>query len=207
MMKISIIIPVYNSEKYLEECIQSAIQQTYPSIEIIAINDGSTDSSLEILNKYSNKIIIINKENGGVASARNKGFDASTGDWIKLLDNDDVLYPDAVKLLAEEVQKLKDEKTVLYSHADFIDEQGKVIGRLLEPDNNSLNNFEINTILLDHSFGIPSTWLMPRSIFSLCGPFDEITEHDDYEFHLRSSILYNCRFHLLPKVTTKYRIH
>src|SRR2546428_1497219 len=99
MTKVSIIIPVYNAEKYLDKCINSAINQTYPDIEIIAVNDGSTDRSLDILKKYSDKIKIISKENGGLASARNAGFKGARGEWIKPLDADDILYPNAVEEL------------------------------------------------------------------------------------------------------------
>ena len=206
-MKASIIVPVFNSEKYLEECINSALHQTYPAIEIIAVNDGSTDRSPEILNKYRNRITIINKKRGGVASARNKGINVSTGEWIKLLDNDDILYPNAVADLLEETKNIDEKKTVLYANADFINSKGKIIGHLAEPNNNGLDDFDLNTISLDHNFGIPSTWLMHKSIFERCGLFDEITEHDDYEYHLKCCILFNCRFHLVQKTIAKYRLH
>jgi len=84
IIKVSIIIPVYNAEKYLEECIESALNQTYPDIEIIAVNDGSTDNSLGILKKYEGKIKIISKENGGVASALNAGINAMTGGVVQM---------------------------------------------------------------------------------------------------------------------------
>ncbi len=96
-MKVSIIIPVYNSEKYLEEAMKSALNQSYHDTEIIAVDDGSTDSSPEILKKYSDKITIVTKQNGGQASAVNAGIKASTGDWIKWLGNDDILYPNAIE--------------------------------------------------------------------------------------------------------------
>ena len=85
--KVSIIIPVFNSEKYLEECINSALNQTYQNIEIIAVNDGSTlKITKNILKKFSDKIIIISKENGGIASALNVGIKNAKGEWIKRLD-------------------------------------------------------------------------------------------------------------------------
>ncbi|MEP6645459.1 MAG: glycosyltransferase [Saprospiraceae bacterium] len=206
-MKISILIPVYNAEKYLEECIVSALDQTYRDIEIIAINDGSTDGSLSILEKYSTQIRIINKTQGGVASARNAGIKIATGKWIKLLDNDDVLYPEALAEMILEAGKIDVEDKILYSNVDYIDATGKVIGHLNEPNYNGLNDFERNTILLDHNIGIPSTWLIHKSVIEHCDLFDEITEHDDYEYHLRVCLLYNCKFHLVEKKTVKYRFH
>ncbi len=94
LVKISVIIPIYNSEKYLSECLESIINQTFKDIEIICINDGSKDNSLNILNEYlkkDNRIIIVNQKNSGVSSARNKGIRLSTGDFISFIDSDDYL--------------------------------------------------------------------------------------------------------------------
>ena len=93
--KISVIVPVYNVEKYLRECIDSIISQTLTDIEIIAINDGSPDNSLEILREYEkkdNRIIVIDKKNEGVGKARNDGINASSGEFIAFMDSDDY-YP------------------------------------------------------------------------------------------------------------------
>ena len=82
---VSIIIPVYNVEKYLQECLESAINQTYKNIEIIAINDGSTDSSLAILEEYASKygnLKIVNQENKGMSGARNAGLKVANGEYI-----------------------------------------------------------------------------------------------------------------------------
>lgn len=94
MTKVSVIIPVYNVEKYLRECLDSVINQTLKDIEIICINDGSTDSSLIILNEYVQKdsrIKIINKENAGQSSARNAGLKLMTGELCYFLDSDDYI--------------------------------------------------------------------------------------------------------------------
>ena len=92
MVKISVIIPVYNNEKHLGECLDSVSNQTLDDIEIICINDGSTDSSLEILNEYSTdkRITIITQTNQGSAIARNKGLDIAQGEYIGFLDADDI---------------------------------------------------------------------------------------------------------------------
>lgn len=91
-IKISIIIPVYNVEKYIEECLISVLNQTMKEIEIICINDGSTDNSLKILNNYKNKnenIRIVNQENSGLSNARNVGLSLAKGEYIFFLDSDD----------------------------------------------------------------------------------------------------------------------
>ena len=92
MPKISVIIPVYNVEKYLRECLDSVINQTLKDIEIICINDGSTDKSLEILQEYENKdnrFILISQFNQGQGNARNIGLNISRGEYVLFLDPDD----------------------------------------------------------------------------------------------------------------------
>lgn len=92
MIKVSIVVPVYNVEKYLEKCLDSLINQTLKDIEIICVNDGSTDNSGKILDEYAqkdNRIVVINKENGGVSSARNLGLSAVRGEYIGFCDPDD----------------------------------------------------------------------------------------------------------------------
>lgn len=89
---ISVIIPIYNAEQYLEDCVDSVISQSYKNLEIILVNDGSVDSSLEICYKFSqvdDRIQIINKENAGVSAARNSGLEICRGDYIVFLDSDD----------------------------------------------------------------------------------------------------------------------
>lgn len=108
MPKISVIIPVYNVEKFLRRCLDSIINQTMNDIEIILIDDGSTDNSGNICDEYAEKddrIIVIHKENGGVSSARNKGLDIASGEYVTFVDSDDyidnnmyeVLYRNAVE--------------------------------------------------------------------------------------------------------------
>ena len=88
---ISIIVPVYNCEEYIEKCIDSILHQTYQNFEVIVINDGSKDNTLEKLKKYinKNKITIISIENNGVSNARNLGIKNSKGDYICFIDSDD----------------------------------------------------------------------------------------------------------------------
>lgn len=98
--KVSIIIPVYNSESTLKRCIESVINQTYKNIEILIINDGSKDKSLNIMNEYKNKderIIVINQKNKGLSGARNTGVNNATGNYITFIDSDDYIKPNLVK--------------------------------------------------------------------------------------------------------------
>lgn len=107
---VSVIIPVYNTEKYLIRCIESIIHQTYKEIEIILIDDGSTDKSFEICRKYSDtfdNIKAIHIENHGVAFARNCGIDLSIGDYIQFVDSDDYIEPNMIQKLLEEQENRK----------------------------------------------------------------------------------------------------
>jgi len=208
-MKVSIVIPVYNAEKYLDECINSALNQTFQDIEIIAVDDGSTDNSPKILKKYSDKIKIITKTNGGTATALNAGINKATGEWIKWLSADDALYPNAVKELILEAEKLQNKKNViLYSNYDKIDSSGEVILQFIEPNYNDMNSFDFNVILLDHFIGNGTTCLIHKSAFNKYGYFDEkIGFQEDYELWLRFCLQFSCRLYLVPKILAKYRIH
>ena len=106
--KISVIVPVYNVEKYLPQCIESIINQTYKNLEIILIDDGSTDSSGRICDEYAEKddrIIVIHKENGGLSDARNTGLRKATGDFIGFVDSDDWLDVNMYEVLLETILK------------------------------------------------------------------------------------------------------
>ena len=105
---ISVIVPVYNSEKYLKKCIESILDQTYENIEIILVDDGSTDKSSAICDEYANKdlrISVIHKENGGLSSARNAGLKASCGELIGFVDSDDYIEPTMYEKLKENMDK------------------------------------------------------------------------------------------------------
>ena len=99
---ISVIVPIYKSEKYLEKCIESIIGQTYKNIEIILVDDGSEDRCGEICDAYSlkdNRIKVIHKKNGGISDARNAGLDIATGEYIGFVDSDDYIANDMLETL------------------------------------------------------------------------------------------------------------
>lgn len=108
MVKVSVVIPIYNVEEFLDECLTGIVNQTLSDIEIICINDGSTDNSLEILNKYANdddRIIILNQENKGHAVACNRGIDLAKGEYLYLMDSDDMLKTSALEELYDYAKK------------------------------------------------------------------------------------------------------
>lgn len=116
---VSIIIPIYNMEAFLAECLDSVLAQTYPHLEILCVNDGSRDRSQEILEDYARRdprIKPIVKENGGLSSARNRGLEDATGEYVMFLDSDDWLDPDICR---QAVQEMEDEKVdlVMWSYS------------------------------------------------------------------------------------------
>ena len=99
---ISVIVPVYNVEEYLEECLNSILVQTYTNLEILIVNDGSTDNSLEILQEFSqrdSRITIFTKENGGLSSARNLAIDEAKGEYFTFIDSDDYIEENYIEYL------------------------------------------------------------------------------------------------------------
>ena len=122
-IKVSIIIPVYGVEKYISQCLESVINQSYENIEIIVVNDGTKDNSMKIVEEYllDERIKIINKENGGLASARNRGIEEATGEYIYFLDSDDWIEVNTIEVLVEESNNLD----IIYSNFWYFDEKNQ----------------------------------------------------------------------------------
>lgn len=105
--KVSIVIPVYNSEKYLRMMVDAVLKQTFSDFELILVDDGSTDTSVDIVDHYAQidkRVKAIHKQNGGVSDARNAGIDNASGDYIVFWDNDDYVYPDYLEVMVNEVE-------------------------------------------------------------------------------------------------------
>ena len=123
---VSIIVPVYNTEKYLKKCLDSLVNQTYKDFEIIVVNDGSTDKSSNIISKYQKKyknIILIDKENEGLSMARNRGVQKSSGKYIIFVDSDDYV---SNKLLEEVDKKIDDSDILRFQIATEDEEYTKI---------------------------------------------------------------------------------
>lgn len=106
---VSIIVPVYNVDKYLERCLESVINQSYKKLEIILVDDGSTDDSGTICDEYKKKdsrILVVHKENGGLSDARNAGINLATGEYLTFIDSDDYVSTDMIKCMVDLAEKL-----------------------------------------------------------------------------------------------------
>ena len=204
---VSVVIPVYNSEKFLEECLDSILTQTYQNIEIIAVDDGSTDTSPGILERYSDKINIISQKNQGLASALNLGISKMKGDWFKWFSPDDVMHSNTIETLIDEAKNHSD-NIILYSNWNIIDDAGNTLREFHESNYNELSEFDFNVRLLDGQQINVNTTLIPAIFLKKYG----IRELDepvaiDYDFFLRSALLHDVKFHLISQPLVNYRIH
>lgn len=168
MVKVSLVVPIYNAQNYLARCLDSLLKQTLEEIEIICINDGSTDKSLKILEEYSKKyfkIKVYSKENGGSGSARNLGIDNSQGEYIEFVDSDDILEQDAVEKMYNQAKKYNSDLVVCGMNR--IDEQS---GKLITKDmvNIELESLNVEKESLNNLLFInpgPCNKLHKKSIF------------------------------------------
>lgn len=120
-IKISVIVPIYNVEQYLSQCLDSIINQTYTNLEIILINDGSTDNSEKICNQYKlldPRIIVIHKTNGGLSDARNTGIKIATGDYISFVDADDFIDKNMYTILFQKINTTNAD-IIWYNHYNY----------------------------------------------------------------------------------------
>ena len=182
--KVSIIIPVYNGSNYLQEAIDSALNQTYQPIEVIVVNDGSQDEGKTdaIAKSYEDGIRYYSKKNGGVASALNLGIQKMNGEFFSWLSHDDVYYPDKIE---RQTNRLAEgpKDVILYSDYDIIDRRSKWIGsksiNYIEPD-----NFRY-ALTVSHPLN-GCTALIPKLCFDRCGLFDEsLRTTQDYDMWFR----------------------
>lgn len=144
---ISIIVPIYNVEKYLSACIESLLNQTYRNTEIILVNDGSTDKSEEIIETYKQKdsrIISIKKENGGLSDARNVGLDNAKGEYIVFVDSDDYIHTEMISKLYNNIG----ESDISVCGIGLVDEQGHWISKMCEDSEDFMCSGEDAALLL-----------------------------------------------------------
>ncbi len=141
---ISVVIPLYNKEKWVKRCVESVLDQTYSHMEILIVNDGSTDNSLQVVETIEdNRIKIINKPNGGVSSARNLGIEHAKGEYIAFLDADDEWEPKHLDILLEGFERFKDAIVVCDDLVELRnDESKKEIQRRNLPFDTSKSNTE-----------------------------------------------------------------
>lgn len=200
---ISIVIPLYNKEESLAKTLDSILIQTYCNFEVIIVNDGSTDNSLEVVDSYQDRRIkLYTKENGGVSDTRNYGIEHSNGEYIFLLDADDLILPDCLMTLTQLIEKFPDEK--VYCGNFNIVEKGTVSRDIVcEEINEGVYHNPIQKIWEGRIFPRTGTLLFKANCINSKTMFDtRLSYYEDLDFIIRllnfNSIVYS------PKVIFSY---
>jgi glycosyltransferase involved in cell wall biosynthesis len=171
---VSVLVPSYNSEPYLQECLESALAQTYPRVEIVVVDDGSTDSSLNIAKGFESRgVRVISQNNRGQAGALNTAFDVSTGDYIQYLDADDVLDP---RKIETQVARLHNAERTAVASGAWARFPSKVTEAVFEPERIWKDLTPVDWIVESWAGGgmmHVAAWLIPRGVALRAGPWVE----------------------------------
>jgi len=206
--KVSILIPVYNGSNFIKQSIESAINQTYKNIEIIVINDGSTDNgeTAKIVKTFGEKVKYIEKENGGVASALNRGIREATGDYISWLSHDDVYLPNKIEKEVEELNKLDDKNSIIFSNFELINEKGITFTTTDYTKNIDKKKLCQGIYPVVKGCVNGCTILIPKLCFEKVGYFNEnLKTTNDYEMWIR--LFKEFPSYFIEEALIKYRIH
>ncbi|MEO1144456.1 MAG: glycosyltransferase family A protein [Cyanobacteria bacterium J06638_22] len=206
---VSVVIPAYNAENFIEKTLESFLAQTHQNLEILVIDDGSSDRTAEIAQTYSerdSRITLIQQPNGGVAAARNSGIQQAKGEFIAPVDADDVWHPEAVALMVQRFDTASEETGVVYGWSLDINESGKVIGGFHAA---TIEGLVLKTLLCHNFLGNASSTLIRRSCFDHVGGYDEQLKAqnaqgcEDWDLYLRLAEHYT--FAVVPKFLVGYR--
>ena len=222
MVAVSVILPVYNAEHFIDAAIRSVLGQTYRNFEIIVIDDGSTDRSREIVEHFEQPIHYFHQPNRGAAAARNAGLSLARGDWIAFLDADDIWEERKLELQMGYARAFP-HVSFFYTDIDIIDHDGtvKLRGVLRQKWQRRIKRNQralifkwprrrslVSVIFDDQPFPHPSTVLVRKDVLSGVGGFDPrfvCNYHEDFECFAR--IARNTPILFIPEVLVKYRVH
>lgn len=209
---VSILICTYNGEKYFSETMVSVLNQDYKNIEIVVVDDGSTDSTIDIARKYQEndeRIKIFSRTNFGLAASRNFGFTVSKGDWIAIIDQDDICYPSRISTQLSVAHQYPD-ASLIFSDTDYIDMDGNVIGSHLNkfnlPESYITKNKAANLLLMHGCYIDSESCFLKANLkdenFSLN---EKLTYSCDYQYFIEVGFFKN--FAYTRKKTAAWRIH
>ncbi len=204
MKTISVIIPTYNYGRFLSEAVDSALVQSYPALEIIVVDDGSTDDTPRIVSAYGDRICTIRQDNQGVGAARNAGMAAARGEYIAFLDSDDIWKPEK---LEREIALFEADPGLGLVHcgAESFDNAGKTLSILMS----GMEGWVAPELLrLDREVitAPGSATLVPKRVADEIGGFDpRLQPSEDWDFCYRIAVRYRVGF--VPEVLVRYRLH
>ena len=202
MPLISVIIPVYNGERTIQETIESVLNQTFSDLELIVINDGSQDSTLEIVSQVTDpRLKVFSYPNAGQAASRNRGFALASGEYISFIDADDLWTPDKLEAQLKALQA-NPQAAVAYSWSDYIDDNGQFLRR---GSHITVNGDVYANLLLQDFLDNGSNPLICRQALTEIGGFNEtLTPAEDWDLWLRLASRYH--FVAVPSPQILYRV-
>jgi glycosyltransferase involved in cell wall biosynthesis len=213
---VSVIIPVFNGGNLLVEALESVFAQSYSNIEVIVVDDGSTDNSVNIISRYKSSLRFIRQENGGSAKARNTGILSSSGDYISFLDQDDLLFPKKIEIQLEIAARHPESAMIVCdglmetSQKGVIENYPHLLDRGIVAD---LEKSPIGEITYDSLYRrflrhqliySPNQIFIPKYIINNVGLFNEFRGAVDYEYYLRVAAWYPITFHSHSLVHKRY---
>ena len=209
---VSVVIPVYNGANYMCEAIDSALMQTYKNIEIIVVNDGSSDNgeTERIAKSYGDKIRYIYKENGGVSTALNTGIQNMKGEYFSWLSHDDAYLPEKIEKQIKALTGIEDKRALVSCGSVHMDKNSQLMGAMPKVDENTVNLLTWDKVLMDllHNGSMNGcTLLIHRDVFQDVGFFDERLRFNQDGFMWDKIFLKGYSMLSMTFVGVKGRIH
>lgn len=202
MPEVSVIIPTYNSGRYLTDAVDSVLAQTYKDFEVLVIDDGSTDDTGTVMGRYRSPVRYISQQNGGVSAARNRGIEESRGRYIAFLDADDVWYP---QKLERQVAALEEHTDCRACYSAFTVADSDLVPIGMSRDRRRGPALE-DLLTRGNSVGTPSSVLCERSLFVIAGEFDpSLSQCADWDMWIRFAANTNLLY--LDEPLVAYRQH
>ena len=199
---VSVIIPIYNGQRYLEQTVRSALDQTYAPVELICIIDGTNDGSADILRRLNDgRIAILEQENRGATYTRNYGLSLAKGEFVLFLDQDDVLHPEFLERTVRQIVRTGSTGVAVNGH--LIDGQGKRIRRMYRINKPKLT---LKSLLKGNQMYTASQVLLRRDKLAKIGSFDVLADQaDDWDMWIRHAR--NGKLTFLDRDLIAYRMH
>ena len=184
---VSVIIPVYNGQDFITHSVRSALRQSYSNIEVIVVDDGSTDASTDCLSRiHDPRLKVIQRANQGAAAARNYAVSQSTGTFLAFLDADDIWFPDFIERSIDAIRKADTGDSIAYSGYYCVDERRNLIKA---SSICTISGDMTNAVLGNEGLLLNSITLMHRTVFDRAGGFpDTLRHHEDRVFYIRSAM-------------------
>ena len=204
--KVCVIIPAYNRAKFIRETIDSVLNQTYKNIELIVVDDGSTDDTMKILQEYGDELIVLQHPEGinkGPSATINLGMRTSNSKYVAILDSDDLIAPQKIELQVEYLEQHQ-KVGLVYTNGEAFENIGDCLYRMFDSKHCENNNPE--RFLLNCYFSVPSNSLVRRTAFIKAGKFDE-TLRSAYDHDMGLRLAEITRLAYIDKILWYYRKH